>query len=296
MYLVTYSNMNSNAFNQVKHLRKFFFNTNQIDLDYTKITTVNDYWNWLDNSFLSNIRAQKWYNGDAPRNLSGFIDDKSSRLIGWAMMRQLRIKIDSCQAQLSSQCKGDYSFSNEEKGSFEPGWVNETVQIYNSAIGRAFRYESGDQLDTYVYIGDHATYSSGGYVYELRGSLSDLQSNLSELHQLNWIDSQTRAVMIQLSLYNPNVQLFTSVILLVEFLSNGGLYPQSRFEPLSFQGLNSFFLSFSFHHSLLFSFYINFSIGLYNNLYVIHNLLHGLRNSIHSSIEIFVFCSILVLY
>ncbi len=37
IYLVTYSNMNSNAFLQVKHLQKFFLNTNQIDTNYTKV-------------------------------------------------------------------------------------------------------------------------------------------------------------------------------------------------------------------------------------------------------------------
>jgi len=37
LYLVNYSNLNSNAFYQVKHLRKFFLNTNQIDQDYTKV-------------------------------------------------------------------------------------------------------------------------------------------------------------------------------------------------------------------------------------------------------------------
>ena len=78
-------------------------------------------------------------------------------------------------------------------------------------------------------------YGSGGYVYEFRGRLIDLQSNLSQLHELEWIDSQTRAVIIQFNLYNPNVELFTSITLLTEFLSTSGLYPQSHFEPFSFQ-------------------------------------------------------------
>jgi polycystin 1L2 len=98
-------------------------------------------------------------------------------------------------------------------------------------------YQTGDQLDnTFVYVGDHGTYGTGGYVYEYRGRLSDLQSNLSELHRLNWTDCQTRAIIIQINLYNPNVALFTSVTLLVEFLSTGGLIPQNSFQPLSFQG------------------------------------------------------------
>jgi hypothetical protein len=248
LYFITYSNINSNAFYQVQHLRKFILNTREIDNDYRKISTINEYWNWLENSFVSNVRAQQWYNDDPPRNLSGFINDKSNRLIGWATMRQLRIKTNSCQIPKSieylfNHCYGDYTFSNEEKQSFQPGWItNQTNQIYNSAISQAFIYQRGDELDTYIYVGNHATYNSGGYVYEFRGSLIDLQTNLSELHQLGWIDNQTRAVIIQISLYNPNSQLFTSVNLLVEFLSTGGSQSESLFQPISFQ-CNLFFYS-----------------------------------------------------
>lgn len=203
---------------------------------------IDQYWNWLENNFVENIRAQQWYNGQPPRNLSGFINDRSNRLIGWPIMRQLRIKPDSCRIptsvqQLFTHCYDDYSFSNEEKKSFEPGWTtNQTNQTYNSVIQRAFKYRSSDELDTYIYIGKHDTYNSGGYVYEFRGRLSYLQSNLSQLHQLQWIDGQTRAVIIQFSLYNPNSQLFISANLLAEFLSTGSVETQSRFEPISFQG------------------------------------------------------------
>jgi len=156
-------------------------------------------------------------------------------------MRQLRIKSNSCQIpksveHLFTHCDGDYSFSNEEKESFQPGWINQTTQISNSSIDQAFQYQSGEELDTYIYVGNLATYNSGGYVYNFIGRLSDLQNNLSRLHQFGWIDSQTRAVIIQLSLYNPNSQLFTSVTLLTEFLSTGGIETESRFEPISFQG------------------------------------------------------------
>ncbi len=186
---------------------------------------------------MGNLRAQQWYNGESPRNLSGFINDKSNRLIGWPVMRQLRIKSYLCPVQtLRSKCAQDYSLFNEEKGSFSPGWMNESIEEYSSSIRQAFEYKSNDELDTYVYVGDHESYSGGGYVYEFRGRLTNLRSNLSELHRLGWIDNQTRAIIIQLSLCNPNVQLFTSVTFLVEFLSTGGLDPQSRFEPFYFYG------------------------------------------------------------
>jgi hypothetical protein len=151
-------------------------------------------------------------------------------------MRQLRVESTLCQTQrIMSECEDDYTFFNEENGSFEPGWINETTQISNSSIAQSFKYRSNKEFDTYVYVGDHGTYNGGGYVYELRGRLSDLQSNLSQLHHLGWIDDRTRAIFIQISLYNPNAQLFTSVTLLTEFLSTGELIPQSRFEPFNFR-------------------------------------------------------------
>ncbi|CAF1362531.1 unnamed protein product [Adineta ricciae] len=238
LYFLTYLNPQTNSYFQVNHLRNYFLNFRQTNCDYTKISTIDEYWNWLENSFVDKLRAQQWYNGDPPRNLSGFINDKSSRLIGWATMRQLRIKYELCHIHnlVRSECQYDYNFFNEDKQSLGPGWSNETKQNYSSSIRQSFQYKSSDELDTYIYIGDYATYNGGGYVYEFRGRLCDLQSNLSKLHHLGWIDSQTRAIFIQFTLYNPNVQLFTSMTFLAEILPTGGIYPTARFEPMSFYG------------------------------------------------------------
>ncbi len=254
--VITYSNSDQNSFLQVNHMRKYFLNTRQIDNDYTNVRTINQYWYWLENSFISNIRAQQWYNDDPPRNLNGFINDKSNRLIGWTTMRQLRIKSTLCQNQkIMKYCEGDYSLLNEETRSFQPGWINETKEISNSSIDQAFKYRSSEELDTYTYTGDFGTYKGGGYLYEFRGRLSDLQKNISKLHQLGWIDKQTRAVIIQLNLYNPNSQLFTSVTLLTEFLSTGGIIPQSHFEPFNL------YLTFTSTFQLICAiFYIGFII------------------------------------
>ena len=139
---------------------------------------------------------------------------------------------------LNRTCEKDYSLINEEQRSFHPGWLDNSTINSSRSIDDAFRYRSGKELDTYVYVGDHATYGSGGYVYEFRGRRSQLQSNLTQLHRFGWIDTKTRAVIIQCTLYNPNAQLFTSVTLLIELLSTGGIIPTARFEPISFQRKN----------------------------------------------------------
>ena len=117
----------------------------------------------------------------------------------------------------SRRCHGDWDRFNEDRHSYLPGWINSSVNG-NQSIEKAFQYRQGD-----------------GYVYEFRGSLSNLRQNLSELHRFSWMDDRTRKVIIDMSLYNPNIQLFTSVTLSMEFLSTGGLIPTSRFEPIDLQ-------------------------------------------------------------
>ena len=241
-----------------------------------------------------NIRAQQWYNGEPPRNLTGFIDDKSNRLIGWASIRQLRVRSNSCSTQrFNVECRSDYSFFREEKSSFRPGWSNATTSVFNRVIHRAFEYQPGDELDTYVYNGQHDVYASGGYVYQCRGRLSDLRSNLSLLHRLGWIDQHTRAVIIQLTLYNPNVQLFTAATFLVEFLATGGIYPQTRFQPFNFQSMSMLFALLSAHSSP--SLLLGSSPDRFDPLLSHDRLLHDHGNSLVHHLETSLLQTILVL-
>lgn len=134
---------------------------------------------------------------------------------------------------LNLTCKTD----QEENNSFQPGWINQTNKNYSSSILNAFKYRSGNDLNNYVYIGDFGSYSSGGYAYEFRGRLVEIRQNISQLRQLKWIDKNTRAILIQMSLYNPNVQMFIFVTFLSEILSTGEIIPIARFEPFKIQSL-----------------------------------------------------------
>ena len=72
--------------------------------------------------------------------------------------------------------------------------------------------------------------------------MNQMLGNISMLKELSWIDIQTRAVIIQMSLYNPNVNLFIFVTIIAEFSPSGGVSPSARVEPLSllenYQGRN----------------------------------------------------------
>lgn len=73
----------------------------------------------------------------------------------------------------------------------------------------------------------------GGYVYYLKNiSLDAINSDLNKLQDNNWIDRQTRAVFIEYTLYNPNVDLFMYSLILFEHLTSGTLVNSALFSPI----------------------------------------------------------------
>jgi hypothetical protein len=135
--------------------------------------------------------------------------------------------------QTIPNCLDDYSVSNEDHQRWFPGWkLTNDNKSYPQSIENAFIYVEGDGI-----------YDAGGYVYEFRGRLNEMKDNITKLHELSWIDSHTRVIIIEMTLFNPNVELFTSVRFVTEFFSTGGVFAQSHFDPIDlhnqFQGLSS---------------------------------------------------------
>jgi hypothetical protein len=66
----------------------------------------------------------------------------------------------------------------------------------------------------------------------MRGQKSYLQGNLTLLQLNSWIDSQTRAVLIEFSIFNPNINLVSAAEIIVEFLPTGSILTSARFDPI----------------------------------------------------------------
>jgi len=69
----------------------------------------------------------------------------------------------------------------------------------------------------------YKTYKGGGYVVSLGRTYEKSRLILEELRSQNWLDQLTRAVIIDFSLYNANVNLFVSVTLSFEMTSMGSV-------------------------------------------------------------------------
>ena len=131
-------------------------------------------------------------------------------------------------SSLSLVCGGQYSFTNEDKDDYRRGWSSPDNS--STSAHPAYTYNSRSSLP---YWPRHAIYSGGGYVVELKGSLSELNVITSELEEHHWLDGYTRAIFIDFSIYNAQVNLFTVVNYILESPGTSGLFPTERIYPVN---------------------------------------------------------------
>ena len=146
-------------------------------------------------------------------------------------------------------CTNDLNSLSQDRKSYGFGWskFNQSyIPPYGyQAMYNSFQFQDSDSLQGLPIEGKFSTYEGSGYVYELRGQLSYIQGNLSLLKQMNWVDRQTRAVFVEFSVFNPNINLVMVSTILVEFLSSGSILTSARFDPLNlFSDIGGSFVSF----------------------------------------------------
>jgi hypothetical protein len=78
------------------------------------------------------------------------------------------------------------------------------------------------------------TYGGGGFIQTLHNQKVVSENIVDELLTHTWIDRYTRAVFVEFSLYNPNVNMFSYSIYLAEFSENGGAYHWADTQCLRF--------------------------------------------------------------
>jgi polycystin 1L2 len=152
-------------------------------------------------------------------------------MIGYAILRQVRVINNSCSVSsefksLITTCYSDSFFRMDSKD-FSFNWTSfnssfiPNIEMLNTY--KSFQHMSASSLDNYPYMTGLNTYLGDGFVLNLTGSLNEVQSNLTLLRKMNWIDRQTRAIFIQFLLFNPNINMFAYLNILFEILPSGNM-------------------------------------------------------------------------
>ncbi|OWF42403.1 polycystic kidney disease 2-like 1 protein isoform X1 [Mizuhopecten yessoensis] len=196
---------------------------------FQTLTNVDDFWKFSRETLLKGLYWEKWYNGDDITNPDdlGYIYYEN-KLLGIPRFRQLKVSSNSCVVHedfkdVIRHCYDSYSDNLEDKTSTtadHPGYT-------------AWTYKTEEELDGSSHWGQLTTYSGAGYVQELVGNnYTSAKALVDHLFNERWIDRGTRAVFIDFTVYNANINLFCVVRFLVEFPATGGAIPSWTFRTV----------------------------------------------------------------
>ncbi len=100
--------------------------------------------------------------------------------------------------------------------------------FYPNSILKSYRDKT--YFDTTKFSGENSDYGGGGFAIELpRNNMTKYMEILTKLRNLNWVDKQTRALLMTLNVYNANTNVYTAVELILETDEAGLAHPIARF-------------------------------------------------------------------
>ncbi|CAH8648338.1 unnamed protein product [Heterobilharzia americana] len=225
-----------NAFLLKSSLENSFFQDS-----FTNMLTVDDFYKWAGEVLIPGLRVARWYNSNPPLFQRGFLADRADRIIGYAMMRQLRTKPGLCNVyhsatHLFKRCYGAYDMFNQDEETYGVSWVKFQGDEKSNNSAPEYVYQTASQLKGYPYMGQITWYSGGGYVHLLRGTKDEMLERLNTLKETHWIEFSTRAIIIQFTVYSPNINLFGIITVLIELPGIGALLPTYRIETANLFG------------------------------------------------------------
>jgi polycystin 1L2 len=103
------------------------------------------------------------------------------------------------------------------------GWKQLNGSCSSSSTDNAWKFSSPEDNWRMSFEGVRNTYNGGGYIIQFERDLASSENIINELEQNLWIDRQTRAVFLEFTLYNPNLNLFFNGIYLAEFPESAGV-------------------------------------------------------------------------
>jgi len=232
--VMCYGNRNSYQYHMTKSIRDGLPN-------FEKVNDKEKLWSWLNDAFIPGVFAGRWYNGQQ-ENQTVYIGDKHSILLGMARARQLRVRPTSCKVDYMTRifpvCYDGYGLENEDRTPYsKPTWK----PIDNSSsheellrlCPKPWRYQNPGESETVPKWGQFSFYPGGGFVADLGYENATGFSIIKNLKTNDWLDRQTRAVIVEFSVFNPSVNVLAIATYFYEVGASGHTATFKRIDVLS---------------------------------------------------------------
>ena len=117
-------------------------------------------------------------------------------------------------------------------------WILPTLYLVTCLIF-PFRYQTGSELKVFPYWGKLSMYEAGGYKADLSSLVIKSVEIVQQLKNTRWVDHLTRAVLLEVNVYNANSNLFSVIMVSFEFPPSGGAFPRYAVDTVSLYRYNA---------------------------------------------------------
>ncbi|PKU42549.1 polycystic kidney disease and receptor for egg jelly-related protein [Limosa lapponica baueri] len=225
LLILAYSTENTNSF----HYNRFIHN--QFSPRLSSVDKLEHIYMWLKDLFLPLI-----HNDIQPT----FLPESWSKIIGLPRMRQVRAKSTEkkCFHPHSfvnnfviskSHCLHKYGTDIPEKGDYAGTWTQVTNHSApkDASSYSGFTYQQNRTPWTYYSYGDLHTYGPAGYTFYFfpNEGKPNSTTRLDALQESNWLDDKTWAVIIELTTFNSDANLFCTISVIFEMSNLGIIKP-----------------------------------------------------------------------
>ncbi|XP_005932418.1 polycystin-2 isoform X2 [Haplochromis burtoni] len=225
--ILTYGMVSVNMYHYTKVMSQLFLDTRLSAGDpstFRSLSTMEDFWKFTEGPFLNGMYWEVWYNNKSlPENQSLIYYE--NLLLGVPRLRQVKVHNETCSVHEDlrdevQDCYNLYTLTNEDTAPFGP------------KNGTAWLYTPESEMNSSSYSGQVSKYGGGGYYQDLSRTKEESAIQLQVLKDHLWLDRGTRAVFLDFSVYNSNINLFCIARLLAEFPATGGVVTSWQFQTV----------------------------------------------------------------
>ncbi|NXU58239.1 PK1L2 protein, partial [Turnix velox] len=220
LLLVAYGQRDPNSYYLNKHIENSFTD------GFHDVYSYQDFFTWANTTLVKNLYG----------SYKGFITDGNSKLVGSARIRQVRVRGDTCPISprlqhVIEECHAPYSLQTEDTLDYGERW-NASVSDNSSDLSSAWQYQSQSKLRGHPTWGKLAIYKGGGYTVHLGTDPKNASRILQYLFNNIWLDTFTRAVFVEFTVYNANVNLFCIISLMFETNALGAFFTSAELQSI----------------------------------------------------------------
>ncbi|XP_033737386.1 polycystic kidney disease protein 1-like 2 [Pecten maximus] len=232
--ILTYENRSKNAYPTYSHLENTFLKPPAKNhSSFVNISSAEYFWNWAHDILIPGLYSQGMYSGNDSGDYHGYLSDNVHYRVGTPRVRQARVTKADCSIpsefrKFFKECYPEYGLDTYDSESYGEGWATHS----SNNTSQAWQYQDSIQLNGYPVVAKYDSYGGGGYVTTLGNSNQTAADTFDYLHDAGWIDRNTRAVLVEANIYNPNVNLFCVICLVLEFPASGSIIPYSQISPV----------------------------------------------------------------